>query len=343
MLKIPGITAKGKKPQFIRKAITPKLAQQILSECNQDNRRLRPNVVKRWSHQFKLGEWDEWTNQSIAFDEEGVLRDGQHRLHACVNTDVPFETWVYLNMPAKSHKYIDVGAVRTLHDRTQLPMSLTSVLTVKYRISTGNRANTLSYDETMALYKKNKKGYDYAHGIKYNNGVPSCNCALIRLAFAEYHKKSAAHAEDFKEQFYLSIGCAKDSPALALVAYLRTYHTRSLSQNAHYLAAKQAMDAHYKGEDLKLIKITDEMLQSARYAGRRESLEIRRQQRLKKMKAMVDRMARPSEIQAELHQSGTSYAEDMKFLGVDKAKYAKEVKALGKQTTLTDQLNKGKK
>ncbi|MES2634057.1 MAG: hypothetical protein V4669_13870 [Pseudomonadota bacterium] len=60
--------------------LTPKIARELLKR-NTDNRDLRPSHVETLRTSFSRGEYVT-THQGIAFDIEGALLDGQHRLHA---------------------------------------------------------------------------------------------------------------------------------------------------------------------------------------------------------------------------------------------------------------------
>lgn len=60
--------------------VTPKMAREFLKH-NKQNRPLRPSHVETLRSSFERGEYVT-THQGIAFDDEGVLLDGQHRLTA---------------------------------------------------------------------------------------------------------------------------------------------------------------------------------------------------------------------------------------------------------------------
>jgi hypothetical protein len=81
--------------------VTPELASYYLSLSHEDNRPLDQH--KAWKLELAIRN-DEWklNNHLIAFDPEGRLVDGQHRLHAIVKAGVG----------------VDIGVVRGLewHD-----------------------------------------------------------------------------------------------------------------------------------------------------------------------------------------------------------------------------------
>lgn len=95
--------------------ITPQLAEQWLKR-NEDNRRIRPGLVKTLAREIAEGRW-QVTHQGIAFDEYGDLLDGQHRLHAIIAADVPAQMYVTTGAPRSSFAVVDSGASRSFGDR----------------------------------------------------------------------------------------------------------------------------------------------------------------------------------------------------------------------------------
>ncbi|HEY2041129.1 MAG TPA: hypothetical protein VGH11_00540 [Jatrophihabitans sp.] len=65
-----------------------------LLEANTTNRPLSMPVVRGFAEAMGRGEWLV-THQGIAFDVNGVLVDGQHRLAAIIAADVPIELTVF--------------------------------------------------------------------------------------------------------------------------------------------------------------------------------------------------------------------------------------------------------
>jgi hypothetical protein len=95
--------------------VTPELAAEYL-RANSVNRKLRPAVVKRYEEEMRQQSWT-LTSDAIAFDEEGNLIQGQHRLNAVRNTGLSQVFWVARNMPKDSRQNLDCGSKRELHDR----------------------------------------------------------------------------------------------------------------------------------------------------------------------------------------------------------------------------------
>ena len=95
--------------------VTPEVATHYL-RANIINRKLRPAVVKRYEEEMRQNSWT-LTSDAIAFDEDGNLIQGQHRLNAVVKTGLAQVFWVARNMPNDSRQNLDSGSRRELHDR----------------------------------------------------------------------------------------------------------------------------------------------------------------------------------------------------------------------------------
>ncbi len=91
--------------------ITPKKAEEYLSQ-NFCNRPLSPQTVSRYVALIESGEFH-LTHQGVAFDAEGRLRDGQHRLKAVTVANQPVHLMVTRGLPEKAALAIDDGRKRT--------------------------------------------------------------------------------------------------------------------------------------------------------------------------------------------------------------------------------------
>lgn len=109
----------GRLEQFTETmTITPAYARMVLERFAPDgsNRRLRMNDVRNLSADLRAGLWDNRTHQGIAFDIEGNLNDGQHRLHACVAANVPITLPVTFGQPREVFVVLDQHTPRKTAD-----------------------------------------------------------------------------------------------------------------------------------------------------------------------------------------------------------------------------------
>lgn len=98
--------------------VTPDQAAKWL-EKPAKNRKINTRRVGLYAAMMKRGDWM-LTNQGIAIDEFGMLIDGQHRLSAIVECDVPVELLVIRAVPNKAQLVLDQGLKRTPHDQVGL-------------------------------------------------------------------------------------------------------------------------------------------------------------------------------------------------------------------------------
>ena len=94
--------------------ITPELATQYLSR-NVRNRSIRKQEVDAYAREIKRGNFV-LTHQGIAFDDDGHLIDGQHRLMAIASAGIPVQMVVSRGLTPSALTVVDRGASRTIRD-----------------------------------------------------------------------------------------------------------------------------------------------------------------------------------------------------------------------------------
>lgn len=94
--------------------ITPDMAQAMLEKNMENNRRVNHDIVRRYARIMKAGGWN-MTHQGIAFDNKGWLIDGQHRLEAIIQANVPVTMMVTYGVERADGEAltIDMGRRRT--------------------------------------------------------------------------------------------------------------------------------------------------------------------------------------------------------------------------------------
>jgi hypothetical protein len=94
--------------------ISPSKAAELL-EANTTNRPLSRAVVHSFAEAMRRGDWVV-THQGIAFDVNGVLVDGQHRLAAIIEADQPVELTVFSEVNEGTFDVLDTGKRRNAAD-----------------------------------------------------------------------------------------------------------------------------------------------------------------------------------------------------------------------------------
>lgn len=98
--------------------VTPGQAQLWLDDAAK-NRKLSQIRITRYAAAMERGDWMV-TNQGIAFDEQGQLIDGQHRLHALIKAGVSITLLIITATNNRSQLVLDQGYKRTPHDQIGL-------------------------------------------------------------------------------------------------------------------------------------------------------------------------------------------------------------------------------
>lgn len=104
--------------EYSIETVTPVLAHEWLG-ANTHNRRLSRAQVDRFARDMAAGAW-KFTADPIRFNGQGTLIDGQHRLHACIKAERPFDALVIRNMPMDIQEKLDQGKMRNVGDHLML-------------------------------------------------------------------------------------------------------------------------------------------------------------------------------------------------------------------------------
>ncbi|MDP2620568.1 MAG: hypothetical protein Q8P46_10395, partial [Hyphomicrobiales bacterium] len=91
MIKAGAVGSGNSSTTRTRCRITPELAREWLEKTNRKNRPLSELKWTAYAVDMLEGRW-QYNGDAIRFGSDGVLLDGQHRLMACVEAGIPFET-----------------------------------------------------------------------------------------------------------------------------------------------------------------------------------------------------------------------------------------------------------
>lgn len=120
--------------------ITPEIAKNYLA-FNSKNRNMRKSVVTQYAKDMAAGKW-ELTHQGIAFNCDGTLLDGQHRLAAVVESNCPVQMMVTRGVDSKTQIVMDDHAKRTAGDAIGLVRGMNinhnQIAIIRCCVETGN-------------------------------------------------------------------------------------------------------------------------------------------------------------------------------------------------------------
>ena len=130
--------------------ISPDKARDYLA-TNVCNRACSKASVKRWSDTMKAGAW-KLSSDAIAFDWNGVLINGQHRLNALITTGATMPFLVAHNFPPESKNALDVGKKRSLHEILTIngyPITINEVAICKFIMTPWEKGTVTNPDHEV--------------------------------------------------------------------------------------------------------------------------------------------------------------------------------------------------
>lgn len=95
--------------------VTPEQAGAWLAANTDKNRHLNKSIVSMYADSMRRGLWTD-NSDAIAFDCSGALINGQHRLHAIVDSGASIWMLVARNMDISAFQNMDRGRKRSLAD-----------------------------------------------------------------------------------------------------------------------------------------------------------------------------------------------------------------------------------
>jgi hydrogenase maturation factor len=133
--------------------ITPKEATKIIEKSNIDNRKVRLHHVEWFSNLIKKGEWV-LTHQGIAFDVNGRLVDGQHRILAIAKSGVDTPILVTRNLEPEAYNAIDTHSQRNMADVYKIHPKFAAFITTISKFKGGSCGSKFNNNETLNVIKK---------------------------------------------------------------------------------------------------------------------------------------------------------------------------------------------
>lgn len=225
----------------VKMVIHPSMARKMLSKARA-NRAIRGSLLSRLVNDIKKGNW-KVTGETIIFDDEGFLIDGQHRLLACVEADIPITTYVVLGgISEDAMFYTDTGVAKTPGDALHMmghadANSLAAALRWIHRYNTG----AMRYRSTILPRAELVNSFH-----EYERLTESIIYARRTLKFMTLSLGSALHClmadkdRVLANHFFTELGAGSDdrtSPIFVLREKLIVTGRRAAKHPEYYVAA----------------------------------------------------------------------------------------------------------
>ncbi|AXE87602.1 hypothetical protein [Streptomyces sp. Go-475] len=244
------------------------LATQWLERNLEENRKVSTVRVKRYAKAMAEGRW-KLTHQSIAFDQQGNLIDGQHRLMAVIHSKTVVPIRVHVGADPSTFAVIDTGYGRVASQFMRVAnanivkgAARIILFAEQCRENGGEVAlmhrSTFDNDvifETVDQWPELQEYSAAASRIYRACGSSSTNMLAV-LAQASRGKNPGA-IDSFVEKMILGEDMSKGDPALLLRNRAIARMDRSLSyrdKTVLYGTTVKAWNAHAKGEKLKFLR-----------------------------------------------------------------------------------------
>lgn len=186
--------------------ITPEMAEKWLTTMVTNR---TPSEARVLEYAIQIDE-DKWSlnGESIKFDAQGRLFDGQHRLRACVLAEKPFRSLVARGMDEGAFKTVDTGKTRTHAD----------MFSVAGWAQNKNAASTAF---VLYLIAGNKVGWKGPTGARVQRGANDAISAKIRsmpTATSNVSREELLKfAEPLRDEITIALRFANACPARRLV------------------------------------------------------------------------------------------------------------------------------
>lgn len=256
----------------MRVEMTPDIAKELLA-INTNNRRIKKERILAYGRSMSRGQW-QFTGDAIRVAQkdtgEHIIVDGQHRLLACVEANVPFETMLFTNLDYSVFSVIDRGVCRTNGDLLSVSgvaNGTTVGALVRPIIASDAGLNPLQHgtmilvtgEDIVSFVKDNEVLVQWALrlGIKGATGVGGIKSAWAMFAIFVARERDIRLVEKFVDETAKGIGLYEGDPRLALRSFMLKTGT-SHGQNArNYREAGtilRAFNAYIEGRPLICLK-----------------------------------------------------------------------------------------
>lgn len=194
--------------------IGPEQARRVLDKINTRNRHLSQSWIDRYVRIQVSGQWRS-THQGMAIDSNGVLQDGQHRLHAIVEAGLPAPVFVFVGMDPDNFKAIDEGRLRNAGQLLAMEgekFATTATAAVRLahaygapdpRRMAGYRPGNLEiFDAFQADAQRVRDAVAWARGRPFRKiGVPPSVLAAARLVLGQVNGDANPYVATFFDGF----------------------------------------------------------------------------------------------------------------------------------------------
>lgn len=255
-----------RRPRSEEVLITPELATKWLNENMRTNRPISNRVVAGYAKDMAAGAWT-LNGESIKFDLNEEMIDGQHRLYACIESGASFRSVVTWDLPTNAFATIDTGKRRSASDAmhfagyadTQYKTSIAAAirLILSYRAGAETMRQNIPNAEVLEFLRKEPTLSQVVGEVRHAldrplHGMTSPVAAVVYLA-----SRSGPSYAEFIQKLGSGENLTRTSPILTLRNKLLSMpHNRDPRER--FWSIVIAWNAHVDGKTLQIIRIPQE-------------------------------------------------------------------------------------
>ena len=185
----------NKDERSLKLRISPSDAKEILEHYHiKSNRNISPTLVSRLANCMKRGEWT--LSESLKFNINCELVDGQHRLSAVIVSGCSLDFYVQGCYPEESMGNIDRGkgrnlvAVAVINGHNWFNQNILSTFNNLFHPLNSDKLRKMSDTQRIDCVSQLREGLNFASSYKEGNGAKvRCSCFNAVVARAYYANK----------------------------------------------------------------------------------------------------------------------------------------------------------
>lgn len=248
--------------------VTPVTAEKYLQQ-NTHNRHMKRRHVEGMTDDMRRGRFP-ITHQGLAFDEDGVMLDGQQRCQAVINSGVSIWMLVTTGLPRASQQMMDLGAKRLVGDFLEgnypanraaayriltvaIPL-LPTIDPVRVKEEMG-KLTTPRVLEFVAEHPDLLESVDPITGLskEASKNLPAISPSPLIAAIALTFGKDTDRSVDFLEGIRQMTDLKRGDPRLALIKF-RGKEGKHTQQAAAFGISLRMTQAYKHGRDYGVIR-----------------------------------------------------------------------------------------
>lgn len=243
--------------------VTPEMASAWL-DTNHANRRLRRTFVTQLARAILRGEWL-LNGETIKFDRDGSLLDGQHRLSAIVEADKSIPLTIVRGLDHAAQETVDIGAKRSMADMLKMrgEASATSLastlrLLVNYEQRETFKFPPEAHPTAQQMFDLLERQPDIRSSIPTGKrvrdsvGIPQSIAGALDYLFGLVHREDA---DAFVQDLVTGANLSETDPIFALRRYMNGNRGNSQGVSLPVLGALiiKTWNAWQRGDEVRLL------------------------------------------------------------------------------------------